>query len=471
MHCICRYATVAGIAATSTVAAAHSQAALSTSATGRITGQVFDSLANQPLGGASVFLVGTAIATKTDPAGRYAFDSLPAGSYHVAFESATLDSIGLTPESRSVVLRVGSVDTVDLSVPSIGALLRVMCPQSQAAGGQSILVGSIHDATSGAPVSTATITLSWVELSVENKRVQRLRHVVPARSAADGSYAFCGLPADVSVSLQAVDSNRISGVLEIQIPAKRLVRRDLNIWDYSAAQPRDASTRWPATLVGLITDSHGQPIPGAQIELAGDSAGTRSDEKGKFRLGNLPAGTWDVVAQRVGFLPSRSSVDLHPGTVTTTAIALRTATNILDTVRVVAHAPDPLELAAKARQYPGASFFSREKIDSMHPDHVTDILRQAPGVQLVYPDSGGPPLVQMLRTRFSSLGHDGLCPIEYYVDGVRFEMDNSPDINLQPGDIEAIEVYDGASKIPPQYSSGEASCGVIVIWTRRSAGS
>lgn len=448
----------------------HSQAVSTSGSVSRITGKVFDSLANEPLGGASVFLVGTAIGTKTDPAGRYAFDSVPAGSYHVAFESTTLDSIGLTPEQRSVVLRVGSVDTVDLFVPSIETLLGVMCPQSRAAGGQSMLVGSVHDAISGAPVSAATITLSWIELSVEKKRVQRLRHVVPAKSAGDGSYAFCGLPADPSVSLQAVDSNRISGVLEIEVPAKKLVRRDLNIWGYSAHQTRDASTRWPGTLIGLITDSHGQPIPDAQIELSGDSVGTRSDEKGKFRLANLPAGTWDVVAQRVGFLPSRTPVDLRPGTVTTTAIPLRSATNILDTVRVVAHAPDPLELAAKAREYPGATFFSRAKIDSIHPDHVTDILRQAPGVQLVYPDSGGPPLVQMLRSRFAHLNHAGICPVEYYVDGVRFDMENSPDINLHPAEIEAIEVYDGASKIPPQYNSGEASCGVIVIWTRRSAG-
>lgn len=470
MHCISKFFAVAGVLATSAVGWVQAQAVASSAAVGRITGQVFDSLSNQPLGGASVFLVGTAIGTKTDPAGHYAFDSLPAGSYQVAFESTTLDSIGLTPQSISLVLRAGSVDTADLFVPSIGALLGVMCPQSQAAGGESMLVGSVHDAISGAPVRAATITLSWVELSVQDKRVQRLRHIVPARSAADGSYAFCGLPADASVSLQAVDSNRISGVLDIEVPAKKLVRRDLNIWGYSAAQTHDASGRWPGTLVGLITDLHGQPIPDAQIVLAGDSASTRSDENGKFRLSNLPAGTWDVVAQRVGYMPSRSPVDLRLGTVTTVAIPLRTATNILDTVRVVAHAPDPLELAAKAREYPGASFFSRAKIDSIHPDHVTDILRQAPGVQLVYPDSGGPPLVQMLRSRFAHLNHAGLCPVEYYVDGVRFDMDNSPDANLHPADIEAIEVYDGASKIPPQYNSGEASCGVIVIWTKRSAG-
>ncbi|HTL94843.1 MAG TPA: hypothetical protein VL157_04835 [Gemmatimonadaceae bacterium] len=47
-------------------------------------------------------------------------------------------------------------------------------------------------------------------------------------------------------------------------------------------------------------------------------------------------------------------------------------------------------------------------------------------------------------------------------------MDNSPDEHLHPDDILAIEVYDGASKIPPQYAAGSAACGVVVIWTKRA---
>ncbi len=77
-----------------------------------------------------------------------------------------------------------------------------------------------------------------------------------------------------------------------------------------------------------------------------------------------------------------------------------------------------------------------------------------------------PPLVQMIRSRFSDLTHAGNCPVEYYVNGVPFDMQNSPDASFQPGDIASIEVYDGSSKIPPEYSAGSAQCGVIVIWTK-----
>ena len=77
--------------------------------------------------------------------------------------------------------------------------------------------------------------------------------------------------------------------------------------------------------------------------------------------------------------------------------------------------------------------------------------------------------MQVGRSRFSDLAHAGLCPVEFYVDGVPFDMENSPDIQLHPGDIQAIEVYDGASKIPPQYQSGSATCGVVVIWLKHTA--
>jgi hypothetical protein len=38
---------------------------------------------------------------------------------------------------------------------------------------------------------------------------------------------------------------------------------------------------------------------------------------------------------------------------------------------------------------------------------------------------------------------------------------------VQTDDIEAIEAYGNASRIPPQYNGSNSACGVILIWTRR----
>lgn len=436
----------------------------SSGSAGEITGVVYDSLDAQPLGDASVFLVGTSFSAATDARGRFHLDSVPAGAYRVAFESAALDALGLTPNPRQVAVRAGVVDTIALFVPSVATLLESMCPASQAAGGQSILVGSVRDAASGASVASATVTLSWSDISVAKKAVAQTNHVVPAMTAADGSYAVCGIPGDAVVTIHAVAGQRASGMLDVNVPAQRLMRQDVAI--ALGANSADGRT---AALAGVVTDTTGHPLGGAEVELAGDRIIARSDEQGHFRLAALPGGSWDVQVQRIGFLPSRVAVDLHPGRTISASFALRVATSLLDTIHVRARRPDAFALQEKARQYPGAAFFSSAAIDSLHASQVTDILRTVKGVQLVYPDSGGPPLVQMTRSRFSDLAHAGICPIEYYVDGVPFDMKNNPDGYFHPSDIASIEVYDGASNIPPEYKSGSAACGAVVIWTTRAA--
>lgn len=434
---------------------------------GGIAGMVFDSLDHRPLGDASVFLLGTALTATTDAGGRYVLDSVPEGSYRIAFESGTLDTIGLTPNPRAAVVRAGAVDTVNLFVPSVETLLDAMCPASRAAGGESIVVGSVRDAATGAPLAAATVTLSWSDIAASRGRIVQTNHQVPAVTAADGSYAVCGLPGDAVVSLRGVAQGHTSGMLQLAVPPGRLVRRDVGI-DAGHMPNGTAASRGQASLAGLVIDAAGHPLSDADVSLAGLPETARSDEEGRFRLGQVPGGSWDVLVQRIGFLPLRTGVELHPGVTTASTLTLRAAGTLLDTIRVRARAPDAHALGEKAREFPGATFFSRASIDSMHAYRVTDILRHAKGVQLVYPDSGGPPIVQMARSRFSDIIHAGLCPVEFYVDGVPFDMKNSPDIHLHPADIEAIEVYDGASNIPPEYQSGSAACGVVVIWLKHT---
>ncbi|HLB08775.1 MAG TPA: hypothetical protein VK617_04550, partial [Gemmatimonadaceae bacterium] len=63
------------------------------------------------------------------------------------------------------------------------------------------------------------------------------------------------------------------------------------------------------------------------------------------------------------------------------------------------------------------------------------------------------------------------CPMQWYLDGSPYDnSDNGIDQMLRPDDIAGIEVYKSASEVPVQYQGQNASCGTILVWTKRVAG-
>ncbi|KAA9353514.1 carboxypeptidase-like regulatory domain-containing protein [Larkinella humicola] len=66
------------------------------------------------------------------------------------------------------------------------------------------------------------------------------------------------------------------------------------------------------TITGKVTESQtGQPLPFANVYLNNTTQGTTTDEKGRFRLPNVPLGTIELVASYLGYQPARQSVRLE----------------------------------------------------------------------------------------------------------------------------------------------------------------
>jgi hypothetical protein len=61
------------------------------------------------------------------------------------------------------------------------------------------------------------------------------------------------------------------------------------------------------------------------------------------------------------------------------------------------------------------------------------------------------------------------CPVLFYMNGMPFPMNAEGVINsyISPEEVEAVEVYTGASEIPAQFNATayNARCGVVLIWT------
>jgi hypothetical protein len=116
----------------------------------------------------------------------------------------------------------------------------------------------------------------------------------------------------------------------------------------AAGPVRAAETGPPATpagdLTGVVHDStNGQPIPGADIlvrQLTRVVARTQTDAFGRYRLHDLPAGTYDVQIRALGYRAALSKVRIGAGAAATDlAVRLVPAAVQLGEVAVTAESP------------------------------------------------------------------------------------------------------------------------------------
>ena len=107
-------------------------------------------------------------------------------------------------------------------------------------------------------------------------------------------------------------------------------------------------------------------------------------------------------------------------------------------------------------------FVTREQIEKRNPMNLSDMMRMIPGARLVPLRAGSQSTLRFSRAQMGTRD----CPPQYWVDGVKAWNLNIDDI--VPQDVEGIEVYSGASTVPPQFNTKEGTtiCGVVLIWTR-----
>ena len=139
---------------------------------------------------------------------------------------------------------------------------------------------------------------------------------------------------------------------------------------------------------------------------------------------------------------------------------------------IVALEPNPAELNAvdvrATQNEPDArlrEFYARKASNSFghymdaadfekrHPQFVSEMLRQVPGVTL----SASSRVGNTVRIR-------GCAPL-VWVDGVRIPKTQIDEVTV-PSDVAAIEVYSSFAGIPAQYFDRTATCGTILVWSR-----
>ena len=216
-----------------------------------------------------------------------------------------------------------------------------------------------------------------------------------------------------------------------------------------------------ADLVVVVTAAEtGKPLPGAQLRIQGTGIGASADNTGRVRLEGLLPGSRVVEARYLGYAPAWAAVRLGRGGTANLSLALRIQPVALAEVRVRSRRSLLQERGFHLRKASGfGTFITREQIERMQVRRLSDVLRRVAGLSLSSSSFGG---VSRARSRGTKVL--GSCPIQYYLDGTLTSLYNVDEI--QPSDIEGLEVYRGAATVPLEFNKGTAMCGVILIWTR-----
>jgi len=234
-------------------------------------------------------------------------------------------------------------------------------------------------------------------------------------------------------------------------------------------------------ITGTISNAQsGAPISEVQVYLIGQTLGALSRADGRFLILNVPAGSYEVRAERIGFEAQTQTVQVAAGGTASLDFRLGTQALGLDEIVVTGTAG-----AARRREI-GNSITQLNVSDIPdRPVQVTDLLQgSAPGVEITggSAEAGQGKIIRLRGNSSVSMTNQPII----YIDGVRMRsqplpivnsldtnsgrgarVSASPLDNINPNDIERIEVIKGSAATT--LFGTEASAGVIQVFTKRGA--
>lgn len=213
-----------------------------------VRGVIFDSLRGRPVPRALVEVANLPHTTMSDDEGRFRIDSLPAGRLRLTFSAPSLDSLGLFAFAHEIEAGDARTGDLRLATPSFATMYARLCaPTNTPPRDSAIVFGVVRDVSSSAVVSAARVSIRWAAATSASSEV-RLDAVRDARTAADGSYGVCGVPASQLLNAQASLPGAASTVTQLRVGDARITRVDLVV---SSATPLDLTTELPPEAGGV----------------------------------------------------------------------------------------------------------------------------------------------------------------------------------------------------------------------------
>lgn len=234
---------------------------------------------------------------------------------------------------------------------------------------------------------------------------------------------------------------------------------------------RDAAAQAQLVVGRLLDDQTRQPIALAEVKLI-DARGKQvsmfvTDTTGKFRLTANAQGEYRLRAERIGYQNGQTEkFKLLAADTLVMDFWLSTKAVLLAPIEVKASARDWLERYApvgmepffERRTFYGkaglGTFLGRKEVREFEGLPTTALLSSTVGVHVFN----------------GAVTMRGNCRPQYFLNGMPFKLAPGETIDqfISPVDLEAVEIYRGASQLPGEFGGSNSECGAIVLWTRRS---
>jgi hypothetical protein len=266
-----------------------------------ISGTVFDSITSAPLAGAEVFVVGGADdRSLTDASGRFLITGLlPERSYRLSFSHPRLDSLDYSPAGLEVAVVGGEGTDVALAIPSMATMRAAECGDAE--GG--VVFGSVVNSANSLPLAGARVTLSAPGDSFVREQ----------ESDFAGRYLFCGVPAEVALTVRATAAGSArTGHLQVA-RAGAPIRHDLALSLHGAVVRTEGgsvyrATHQPVRVEGVARDAETSgPLPEARVRIRAQDGQPMSlpdrstDSRGRFVFASVPPGAYVVEVLSPGY--------------------------------------------------------------------------------------------------------------------------------------------------------------------------
>lgn len=226
-----------------------------------------------------------------------------------------------------------------------------------------------------------------------------------------------------------------------------------------------------ATITGVVQDTSGAPIAGADVSVRAGAVRARTDSAGRFVLSGLDADNYTVFARKVGFAPTTYDVSLRKNGHVDIKLMFDRRMPALDTVYVRGSRECPmysLDGFVCRRHSENGVFLDYTDIDEKEPLYTADIFRGVPGFrEETRATREGPIRVPVVSNGFG-------C-INSLVDG--YEPNLARRIPESPYDLLAVEIYARPDSVPKEYQrytwprgsvAQTGRCALVVYWTLRA---